>query len=81
MILSKVAVEIVGFALPVFLKLSLSWGSGGPCKPPVGPGQSLGGGPGGKAPEAPRILTFSTLKYLKNSILNCLLTWKLRLNT
>ena len=34
----------------IFPKLSLSWGSGGRCRPPVGPGQSLGGGPGGEAP-------------------------------
>ena len=34
----------------IFPKLSLSWESGGAVSPPVGPGQSLGGGPGGEAP-------------------------------
>ena len=44
----------------MFLKLSLSWGSGGAVSPPVGPGQSLGGGPEGKGPGSSP--DFSTLK-------------------
>ena len=39
-------------------------GLGGAVSPPVGPEQSLGRGPGGKAPEAPKISTFF---YLKNT--------------
>ena len=33
-------------------------GLGGLVRPPVGPGQDPGGGPGGETSEAPRILSF-----------------------
>ena len=40
-------------------QLKSSWGSGGAVSPLVGPGQSPGGGSGGKPPKAPGILCFN----------------------
>ena len=49
-----------GFHLP---KTQSQLGVWGAVSPPVGPGQSLGGGPGGKAPgSSPDFEFFSALK-------------------
>ena len=51
-----------GFHLPETHSQLGVWGL---CKPPVGQGQSLGGGPRRKTPEAPRISSFF---YPKNTL-------------
>ena len=46
--------------MKTFQQVKYSWGSGGTVSTPAGPGQSPGGGPGGKAPkssEEPAIYT------------------------